>query len=251
MVMGINAVAVVRIPLARLEEELGGGKGEASGKKGAVALTGDNDAAFSAKALDDATLIYTTASLGGAEPEELGDAVRELLGDVLDEHDDSRGLFVFGDVIEPQATSYAGVVDEVGEAGEWVPIVADELAGLQGMGGLQAMMGNMMAHLPPEMAEMQRRLMSDPAAMQAALAQVGALLSDPTQQQGLRDLMASMGGQGAGMPNPMDLLQGLGGGNMDELQKQAQAMLAKNPGLAKDLSARFGVDLDADDDDDK
>jgi hypothetical protein len=72
--------------------------------------------------LIDATLVYSGAPFG-AEPDEHGIALRHLLGEALDLHDDPRGVLIIPDVAEVMGTRYEAVVAEVDEAGVWAPIV--------------------------------------------------------------------------------------------------------------------------------
>jgi hypothetical protein len=37
-------------------------------------------------------------------------------------HRDRRGVFAFADIVEPDATSYRGIVEEIGIAGVWLPM---------------------------------------------------------------------------------------------------------------------------------
>src|SRR5688572_3529136 len=90
----------------------------------AVALLKGTDyqlpARLHAVKLDDATLVHTGVGFGG-DVEMLAYGVRTSIGDALDKHDDSRGVFIMPDVAEPRAKTYEGVLAEIGEAGEWVP----------------------------------------------------------------------------------------------------------------------------------
>ena len=92
--MSIDAVALVRIPAAALES-------------GGVPRSRMNP-------LIDATLVYTGSPFG-SEPDEHGIALRHLLGDTLDLHDDPRGVLIIPDVAEVQSTRYQAAVDEVAE----------------------------------------------------------------------------------------------------------------------------------------
>jgi hypothetical protein len=61
--------------------------------------------------------------------EENGSEAREWLaqfGDALDQvHDDPRGVLFFPDTLEPEATTYAGVVEEAAEEGVWVSLAIE------------------------------------------------------------------------------------------------------------------------------
>jgi hypothetical protein len=76
-------------------------------------------------ALSDAVLFRTGASFA-AEPAELAIGLRRLLGDLLDGHDDPRGVyFLPAAAVEParSAGSYTAVLEAIGEAGMWVALV--------------------------------------------------------------------------------------------------------------------------------
>lgn len=102
------------------------------------------------RTLDDGVLVYTHQRFGG-DLEELGTTLRHLLGAALDTHDDPRGVFIIPDVADPKAQSYDGVIEEIGEAGEWAPLVsADHVpASLVDVpdGSFANMMGQMMGAL--------------------------------------------------------------------------------------------------------
>ena len=61
--------------------------------------------------------------------EENGSAAREWLaqfGEALnDVHDDPRGILFFPDTLEPEATTYAGVVEEAAGEGVWISLAAE------------------------------------------------------------------------------------------------------------------------------
>ena len=54
-----------------------------------------------AEPLEDAVLLHTGMPFA-SEPEELAAKLQEVLGDVLDEHEDPRGIFVLPDVANAQ-----------------------------------------------------------------------------------------------------------------------------------------------------
>jgi hypothetical protein len=101
--MGIDAIALVRIPSA--------------------ALVGGGIPSSRLMPLRDATLVFTSAPFG-ADPDEVALALRHLLGDTLDLHEDDRGVLVFPDVSEIRSTTYDGVIAEVGDGAMWAPILA-------------------------------------------------------------------------------------------------------------------------------
>jgi hypothetical protein len=223
--MAIEAVALLRIAPSALEQALGpaGGGGEAQ----------PGGAGPRWQALDDAVLLFTRMPMRETDPEDIAAAVGELLGEALDAHDDERGILLFPDAAAPRARSYAAAVDEVGDLGEWVP-VPDE-APMDG--GLGALMGQ----LGPQIAAMQQQLLSDPAALQAAMAQVSSLLGVPTDPRG-------------GMPDSTALLQamgglGMGGIDMGAMAAQAQRFVTENPDAAEQMMKSLGLAQESEDDD--
>lgn len=119
--------------------------------------------------LADGVLVHGGVSFGG-EPDEHAMWIRASLGDALAGHDDDRGVFVLPDVAEPRATTYEGVVEEIGEAGMWVQVGAPGAIPARFAaapeGSLEAAIAAGMAAMGPDLlAEMQRAAMSgDPAA---------------------------------------------------------------------------------------
>jgi hypothetical protein len=234
--MSMEAVALVRIQASELASKL-----KAAGDSG-TRLEGANGQAVDVHALEDATLVETSASIRDSDPDALGAIVRALLGDALDAHDDERGVFTFPKAAMPKATTYDAVIEEVGEMGEWAPAAAasagDDFA---------SMAAGLLGGLGPEVMDLQRRMMAgDPTAMQDAMKHMGAILADPSKQAALMQAMAALGGGNspladmaknmpagmAGMPNPADLMENM---DLGALQAQAQKMMADNPNLEKDL----------------
>jgi hypothetical protein len=71
--------------------------------------------------LKDGAALYRTLHRFGwfeAEPSEARDALEDLAG----VHDDERGLFLFPDVCEPSARTYAKIIEEIGDAGVWLAL---------------------------------------------------------------------------------------------------------------------------------
>lgn len=69
--------------------------------------------------VEDGVLVYTQVPFA-SEPEELARSLKEILGNVLESHDDARGVFVFPDVARPKSVRYNEVITEVGEVGYWL-----------------------------------------------------------------------------------------------------------------------------------
>jgi hypothetical protein len=193
--MSLDAFALLRLPHSAVS---------ARSPEGVIALT-------------DAVLLKTGASFA-AEPAELAIGLRRLLGETLDAHDDTRGVyFLPAAAVEPArgAGSYAAVIEAIGEAGMWVAPVEEGTTARPTM--VEALMARAMdgEEIDPEALQ---------GAMQASLAQLadsfaaggdddelegegtspgaqmpmdlGALLSDPAMMalaQKMRDLMPPVG----------------------------------------------------------
>lgn len=172
--MSIDAVALVRIP----------------GWQPAPQLF--------AIALEDAFLVPTTAPFA-SEPDELGLALRDRLGDALDRHDDPRGVFMLPDVASPRGKTYDAVIEEIGEAGVWAPIVASGHvpARLQNAapGSFEALAGQLMSAIGGgTLAELQRAMMSGDteafARAQQQMVEAIAKVGDP--EEIARSLVAAL-----------------------------------------------------------
>lgn len=118
--MGIDAVAVLQIPFEKVKGAFATGPSAAR-----LHLVGADGVTFAVDGLDDGVLVHTFHRFG-ADPDEIATLVRGRLGALLDEHADPRGILVFPDVASPKGKTYAAVVDEIGEAGEWVPKVGSD-----------------------------------------------------------------------------------------------------------------------------
>jgi hypothetical protein len=194
--------------------------------------------------LADALLVHTGQDFS-SEPEVLSAAVRALLGDeLLDQHEDPRGLFFLPDVAAPQARSYAGVIDEVGEGGMWAPLDVEPPAALNAV-GLEALLGSMLGQDPRQLlAAAAASARDNPEALSAASARLNDLFAAPDaldkQIPGLSDMLR---GSGIDFESP-------------ELQRMAaglQAELARDPKRLADFAEQlFGQarERDAQDEED-
>ncbi|MBW2523895.1 MAG: hypothetical protein JRI23_06965 [Deltaproteobacteria bacterium] len=116
--MGIDAVALLRVPLSALTQSLD------PPPDGQGVLKTTSGQTVKLEPLDDGCLIRGFAPFG-SEPDELHDRLAALLGSAVDDHGDDRGIYVFPDKVRPQSRAYADVIEEVGEIGFWVePTVA-------------------------------------------------------------------------------------------------------------------------------
>ncbi len=72
----------------------------------------------------DCSLLHTMARFEGTPLDEHVLRVRRLLGDALDRHHDERGVYVFPDVCEPRGDTYEAILEELGGAGGFGPMVS-------------------------------------------------------------------------------------------------------------------------------
>ena len=221
--MSMNAVAALRIELARLTEALGEAEAPAGAKTPASATWVNSlyGGAILVHQLDDGVLVDLGHALGDVEPDELGAALRAHLGPLLDDHDDERGIFIFPDKARPSDKAIAAIVEEVGELGEWVqPPAAAGLPGMVG-GGLEAMMGQMLGGM-------------DPGQMQGLFEQAQQMMADPAMAEQMMAAAAQMMG-GAG-----------GGFDLSSLAEQAQRVVQDDPELAERLAKQLAASDDED-----
>ncbi len=149
---------------------------------------------------DDCAILSLEEPFGG-DLASMGHLVRAALGDLLDEHDDERGVLVFPDMVKPKETRYDAIIVEVGELGEWAPNVADAVPDLDGMlGYAQQVMGAM----GPDFADVAKSVMKN----------------------------ADVQGMVSGL-NPEKLVGQDGGLDFGALMQAAQSMLAGNPELGE------------------
>jgi hypothetical protein len=209
--MTTEAVIAIQIPISTLSAELGTMAASELAEAvvpGCEVLRGRNGAPLFARGLEDATLVFTQASLRDVEPDELSHFVRLLLGDVLDRHADARGLLVFPDAVRPKARRWLALVEELGELGEWLPIVdasyVPERLKTAQPGSLESVAAQLMSALGPDLGTLQQSLLSgDATALEDAQRKIQELLTRP---------------EGAG------LMQALGQIDFDATLEQAQQL---------------------------
>jgi hypothetical protein len=141
--------------------------------------------------LKDGVLLHLNTSFA-VEPEALALRVRALVGEQLDQHRDARGILFIPDVAAPKARTYEAVVDEIGEGGSWAAVLSSSGVSAAGAGGLDALLGSMLAQMPPSVLQ---------AASGAAQGEPGALAA---LSQELRTMM----GKGGDWSALADQLQG-------------------------------------------
>jgi hypothetical protein len=105
--MGIDTMALLRIPQLRVPKT-------EYGMKYLVEHRGD------------CSTLFTMNRFDSLAPDEHALALRHVLGDVLDAHDDPRGILFFPDVCEPKGQSYDDLVSELALAGVWAPKVGPD-----------------------------------------------------------------------------------------------------------------------------
>jgi hypothetical protein len=206
---------------------------------------GANGEAFRIAALEDATIVHLEVGIG-SEPSELAARLRELLGELLDAHDEPRGVPVYPSSYALEARSWAAAIEELGEAADWVKIEED-VAGLGGMGDMLRAFGLD----PGALAGMGQHLGA--GAGEDMLAAAMRAAEEMSQQGAFKDLAERM--RGMGVPeDPQKLLEqmgGPGGLDLEALAEQAQRMLSQNPELAEQLAkALEGGDGEDDGEDD-
>lgn len=152
---------------------------------------------------DDSVLVRVGVPFA-AEPDELVDALYDTFGELLDEHDDVRGVLIIPHVANPRAGTYEGIIEEVGEGGTWVELDDDSA-------DLGALMGEVMGMIGPDtMAQLQRAMLSgDPAAGSEVQAKLDQLLSGSGRGElgmALEAMKGPVPGGGSALPNlPTDL----------------------------------------------
>lgn len=229
--MPIDAIAVLRIPPAALNEAFGEptveGALQSFGPRGEVTI----------EPLTDGIRLHLGLRFDD-EPERLGVRIRKLLGDVADRHDDPRGAYVYPDVASSSESTYAGWVDDMGEGGMFVAIASAQDAKLgasDAMGLFDTVQGMMGGDL---LGQMQAAL-ADPSgdAMKSLAAMAGQLLQDDGIRQQVQSAAQKMLGEGG--------LQGLemGGGLPGDLLEQAKSLAGQvaddNPELMEQLAGKL------------
>lgn len=220
-------------------------------------LKGEEGGTFEARLLDDGALVYTSVAFGG-DPSAVLDALWDLLGDALADHDDDNGVFVLPSVANVGASTYDAVIAELGEAGEWIAFDDDDdheehdhdhaghthdhdhgddaAAGdVMGPGDdFMAMMANITNSLGADtLMGLQQAMMSgDPKAFERAQAAVAAKLS---QRSDLVDQLQGL--VGAMPPELRDMAMNT---SPDELMRQMQGAGADPVAAMRKLSDEKG-----------
>jgi hypothetical protein len=247
--MGIDAAALLKIPRAKLVSHF-----QRDGEETTEIETmyrGANGFPFRVTSAGDAASIVWTSISFRSEPDELGLGFRKILGDVLDQHHDARGILALPDVADPRGKSYDAVVDEIGEAGMWAPRVASDyvpkrLVNAQ-PGSFEASVRDMLAAFPPDMIQQMERAMAtgDPNAMPELQSQMmGILASNPQLLEQLQSSLSAITPAHSGFPGGFP---GMGEMPSEEeaaaIHAQAREHLEQlkqtNPEMYEQLRAQF------------
>jgi hypothetical protein len=204
--------------------------------------------------LEDAVLLDTGESFA-EEPAAIARRITAVVGAELEGHVDPRGVFVLPSVAAPHARSYAGVLEEVGAGGQWLPMARadDGLDGFalpDGMGGLAAVLGSMIQHMPEAVLEAAAATArGDDAGLSAVGEHVAAMFGHVAARPGALPTAQSLGAQAE------SLVGMLAGAGLDvsspAFQQALSAMedtLARDPARVKAIAERlFGGADPADD----
>jgi len=214
--MSIDAIAVLRIPAAVVNEQLG-----------------EEAASLALEPLDDGIRLHLGLRFDD-DPGRLGLRIRKLLGAVADHHDDERGAYIYPDVASSSESTYAGWLEDMGEGGMFVAIASADDARLRAsdaMGIFDAVQGMMGGDL---MGQMQQAL-ADPSgdAMKSLAAMAGQLLQDDGLRQQVQSAAEKMLGEGG--------LQGLAGSEdiLEKAKSLAGQVADDNPDLIRELSGKL------------
>ena len=237
--MSLSALAVLRIPPTVVRDAL-----PAAGDDADLRTAANGDA-LRIRALSDSTVIELGISLA-SEPDAIAARLKALLGDLLDVHDAER-VPVYPSSHTLAAGTWNDVVDELGEAADWIPVRAaavDPFGGL--MGGFPGMGGGQ----APDMAAMAAMFQGgDASALLEQAMQMAQQLADSGAFADFAKNMAAPAGNASTNPqDPRAALEQLGvssaqldamGLDLDKLATDAKAMLEKNPELEQKLRGAF------------
>jgi hypothetical protein len=213
-------------------------------------------AGMRAELLTDATLLHTGAPFA-SEPEELFALLEAVLGPVLAQHGDPRGVLFLPDVAKPEARSYAEVVAEVGEGGVWAAPPEDDAAFAlpDGLGALSAALGSMVQNMPPSvLAAAEAAARGDAAAFRSVGEQVAAMLGQPDAQlAGLASMLGQPDAQLAGLASMLGIsgIDALSPA-MEQIIPKLEQEFARDPQKLQQLAAQlFGAGALPSEDDDE
>lgn len=219
--------------------------------------TGANGEPVQVAALSDAAVVHLGISLG-AEPSELAERLRALLGELLDEHDEPRGVPIFPASYALEAQSWAEALEELGEAADWVRVHDDEPAG--GMAALLGAFGidpgqlgafgidpTQLGGLDGALAGIDRdELFASAMQMAEQMARSGAL-GDLAARMSVQPARDAEGTRAQAKPGEAPGQAGWGGLGLDlgALAEQARELLAADPELEMRLRGAMGVPVES------
>ena len=220
--MSMVALAVLAIEASKIVEILGEEKApRGDTPDGASWVRSLYGGAMLLHHLDDGALLDLGQSIRDVSIDDLGSALRAHLGPLLDQHDDDRGVFVFPEKARPAINTVSGIIEEVGELGEWAAVEAPQMDMGAMPAGLEAMMGQMLGGM-------------DPSQMQGLFEQAQQMMADPAMAQQMMQAASQMMG---------------GGLDMSALAEQAQQLAAQDPELVERLKQHVdGAEGDDEDD---
>lgn len=120
--MGPEALAVLRV---RYDKVARGLRAHEDPGVGVKLFANDAGQLLGLSKLKDATVVHTFLPFFSS-PDELSLGVGQLLGELLRDHDDERGVFIVPDHRQPAAKSYARYVEDAEHDGLWVPLASPE-----------------------------------------------------------------------------------------------------------------------------
>lgn len=249
-----RAAVLVKIPASVLDNELQ--PAQNPGLPGEHCYTGANGVPFGVRPLDGGAVLYTPAPYEG-EADEGAYMARALLGKLLDNHKDTRGLLVFPDGSPLDARDYEGAIKDLDGLADWTPVVGPDYVPKRVANApshsMEGRMRDVVGAIPPQLiAQMQQAMASgdmgsllgmqqqleQALAAQGGLAGLQQLVGDMLSAQGMsmEDMMQSMGG-GAGGLAP-------GGAPSEEMLREAKGELDElertDPAKWAELDAQFG-----------
>lgn len=168
--MSLEAVAAIKVPPADVKATLAAGEHPVA-------------------ELEDATVVRLGVKLTEASPEQLASRLHELLGGLLDRHDHPRGVPVFPASYAPEATTFDALVEELGEAADWIAI--DQPAEDDPMAAMAGLLGG----AGVDLAALQQQMASgDPSALMDTALQLAQQLADSGKLGEVQQAMAGMMG---------------------------------------------------------
>lgn len=236
-----EAAAIVRIEPSRVRDAFAAVEGKEDVR------TGDNGESFEIVALDDATVVRLGISIA-SEPEELEARLSALLGELLDAHDDARGVPIYPSSHTLEATTWDAAIEELGEAADWILRSAPATGGIGDMLKAFGLGEGDLKDMEKMLGGGDRSaLLSSAMRMAQEMAQSGAL--DDLAKR-MRILQGADGGEDQWKAlERAHATDRLGGLDLDELTKEARRMLEANPELEEQIRSALGVAEEDDEED--